>query len=329
MKQLLLLIIGFAISAQLIAQVPKKIVVEHFTNTECSVCASQNPGFYTNLKAQTNVFHLAIHPSSPYASCKLNQHNKTENDARTNYYGVYGSTPKIVIQGTVISGSISSSSIFNPYKNQTSPASIRIDQTKFNTDSIRARVIIKTETTHSLGNLKLFVALAEDTVDYTGGNGEKKHFDVFRKSLSGTSGTAVTLPSKVGDSIVITLSSKSNPAWNFARIYTLVILQQEADKKVIQSEAVSAKSNVIPTDISNKELFQVKLFPNPTKDHLQIEISELEKSKLFIYDIKGALIQKTAFQKSVKIDLSFLSPGLYFLRIENSKGSIIKNVVKN
>jgi hypothetical protein len=31
------------------AQVTKKIIVEHFTNTKCSVCASRNPGFHTNL----------------------------------------------------------------------------------------------------------------------------------------------------------------------------------------------------------------------------------------------------------------------------------------
>ena len=99
------------------AQVPKKVIVEHFTNTKCSVCASRNPGFYTNLNAQSGVIHLAIHPSSPYAACVLSMHNPVENDGRTNYYSIYGGTPRLVIQGTVISSSAdySMSSIFAPY----------------------------------------------------------------------------------------------------------------------------------------------------------------------------------------------------------------------
>ena len=85
------------------SQVPKKAVVEHFTNTNCSVCASRNPGFYTNLNMQTGVLNLAVHPSSPYPNCLLYQQNATANDARTNYYGIYGSTPRLVINGNVIS----------------------------------------------------------------------------------------------------------------------------------------------------------------------------------------------------------------------------------
>ena len=179
--------IAILISCQLaFSQVLKKAVVEHFTNTNCSVCASRNPGFYTNLTTQTNVLHLAIHPSSPYPNCLLYQQNTTANDARTNYYGVYGSTPRLVINGTVISASAnySSSAIFTPYLGLTSPASIRIVQEKFNADSIRLTITIKTEAANTLGALLLFVALAEDTVFYTGGNGEPLHFDVFRKSLT-------------------------------------------------------------------------------------------------------------------------------------------------
>ena len=161
------------------AQVPKKVIVEHFTNTKCSVCASRNPGFYTNLNAQSGVIHLAIHPSSPYAACVLSMHNPVENDGRTNYYSIYGGTPRLVIQGTVISSSAdySMSSIFAPYLGQMSPAEITIRQTKFGVDSIRSTIIIKTVASHSLTNLKLFVALAEDTVFYTGTNGEPKHFN--------------------------------------------------------------------------------------------------------------------------------------------------------
>ena len=78
------------------------MLVEHFTNTYCSVCASKNHGFYANLWRYPQVWHVAYHPSSPYAACPLSMANVPENDARTNYYGVYGGTPRLVIQGAVV-----------------------------------------------------------------------------------------------------------------------------------------------------------------------------------------------------------------------------------
>ena len=176
-KNITSLAIAILIATQIaFTQVPKKTIVEHFTNTKCSICASRNPGFYNNLNGQTDVLHLAIHPSSPYSGCLLYNQNATANDARTNYYGIYGTTPRLVINGNVIpaSANYSSSSIFTPYLGLTSPASIRIVQEKFSTDSIRATVIIKTEAVNSLGALSLFVALAEDTVFYTGSNGDSR-----------------------------------------------------------------------------------------------------------------------------------------------------------
>src|SRR5215207_809064 len=90
-----------AISA--VAQVPKKIMVEHFTNTKCPVCTARNPGFYANFNSQPNVLHLAVHPSQPYSACLLYQQNAAENNLRTQYYsGVFGSTPRLVINGNII-----------------------------------------------------------------------------------------------------------------------------------------------------------------------------------------------------------------------------------
>src|SRR5688572_6916976 len=122
MKKLTLLSLIF-ISSVAIAQVPKKVIVEHFTNTKCSICASKNPGFYTNLAAHPGVLHLSVYPSSPYAACLLSQQTQPESDARTNYYGIYGGTPRFIIQGTVLPSNTNyaDASIFTPYTGQTSP----------------------------------------------------------------------------------------------------------------------------------------------------------------------------------------------------------------
>jgi hypothetical protein len=323
MKTLLILATIAALSTKTYSQIAKKVIVEHFTNTKCSVCASKNPGFYTNLNNQTGVIHLSVHPSSPYSSCVLSQHNPTENDGRTNFYSIYGSTPRLVIQGVVISGSANYNlaSMFTPYLNQTTPASIKITQSKYDNDSIRSLVVIKTEATHSLGTLKLFVALAEDTVTYTGSNGEPKHFDVFRKSLTGITGINVTLPTQVGDSVVYTNSSPSNLAWNFSRIYTLAILQDATTKAVIQSESVYAKSNNINTGLSNSIFTQSQIAVNAYEKDIYIyNHSKYENLIFTIYDLTGREILKKELQNhSDHIPSIGLSAGLYIYSIKSKE----------
>ena len=333
-KTLTLSSIAILISCQLaFSQVPQKAVVEHFTNTNCSVCASRNPGFYTNLNNQANVLHLAIHPSSPYPNCLLHQQNAVANNGRTNYYGVFGSTPRLVINGNVISASAnySSPAIFTPYLGLTSPASIRIVQEKFATDSIRSTIIIKTESVNTLGALSLFVALAEDTVFYTGGNGEPKHFDVFRKSLTNTIGDAVTLPAAVGDSVVFTFTSLSNPIWNFSRIYTLAILQETTSKNLVQAEAVPASAGVITTGISSSALQSngVRIFPSPADKFITIHLEENKSALVSLTNLEGKLVmQKTISQSENQIDVSLLPKGNYLINIKTDKGEYSQKISK-
>ncbi len=309
-----------------------KIVVEHFTNTNCGICASRNPGFYANLNNQTDVLHLSIHPSLPYPNCLLHQQNASDNDARTNYYSIFGSTPRIVVNGNVVSASTNygDPSIFTPYQSLSTPASLRIVQEKFGTDSIRTTVIAKTESVHSLGSLSLFVCLAEDTVFYTGGNGEPMHIDVFRKSLSPVSGISMNLPPTPGDSLVYTFTTPHNTIWNFSRIYSMAILQESGTKNVIQAEAVPANIGNITTGLVDaNEPFNIKLYPNPTSASIQLESSTLP-CVATIFDLEGRLqLQKIIQQEKQTIELSSLALGVYILRLQNELGTVSKKLIKN
>jgi hypothetical protein len=327
MKKFIFLFLFIGLSQRVFSQIPKKVVVEHFTNTKCSICSSRNPGFYSNYNAQSGVIHLAIHPSSPYSGCVLSQHNVLENDARTNYYGVYGSTPRLVIQGVVIpaGADYSSSSIFASYLGQLSPASIKIVQSKYESDSIRCRIVIRTEASHALPVLSLFVALVEDTINYTGSNGEPVHYDVFRRSLTGAAGVNVTLPSAVGDSVVYSMASTANGSWNFSKIYTLAILQERASKAVVQSENISTSYNNISTGISDEHFSNTNISTVATVDGIIVKQDKfIENTCVTIYDLMGRIL----FTKTLTTNLEILSPenispGIYLYTV-NSKGSIVK-----
>ena len=312
------------------AQVAKNVVVEHFTNTRCGICSSRNPGFYQNLNNQEGVIHIAYHPSAPYSSCVLNQHNSSENDARTNYYNIYGSTPRLVIQGTNISPgtNYSSASIWNPFVDETTEVSIAIEQEK-QADLIKAKITLTTEATHSLGDLNLFISVAEDTVFYNAPNNEDLHFDVFRKALPDINGFPVTLPSSIGESVSFTVETAVDADWDLDRMFVVAILQQPTTKEVIQAASSSAADNMVITNVNNIPLLEnVVIAPNPVLEQLSISLSDSSRSNVRIFNVLGVLIAEQTFVEQTQMNLSKLAKGTYLVEITNENGRFIDKIIK-
>lgn len=309
------------------AQVPRKIFVEHFTNTLCPPCASRNPGFYNNLSNQNNVVHLSIHSGTPYTQCLLYQQNASPSDARRFYYGI-GGTPALIMNGFSIplTSNYSQSSIFTPFKSQTSPISIRMEQQKYGNDSIQVRVIVKTEASHSLGTQQLWVGLAEDTVFYTGPNGEGEHYDVYRANLAFT---PINIPTVLGDSIVYMYTAFANVNWDFDQIFAFAMVQNTSNKSVTQSESTSPSTSNLTTSIQKVEgqLSGLKLYPNPTKNHLHVVLERHLETRLVLYNSIGAVIKEQAFQGTTELFLQNLPKGIYILKISNEEGMLTKKVV--
>jgi hypothetical protein len=315
-KNLFLTILTVLASLSLSSQVEKTVVVEHFTNTRCSVCASKNPGFYQNLANHPHILHLAIHPSSPYNNCLLHLHNPTENDGRTNYYGVYGGTPRLVIQGVPQSFSINFNSpeIFDPFEGQTTPFSMKIKEYRIGNDSVSVEIIIKAVSGHSVEQASLFLGYAEDTVFYVSPNGEAEHYDVFRKAFNGHEGSIVAMPS-TGDSIVLSHGITVNEEWDPGRMKVIGILQDQETKEVIQAgqtTSVEYFSSIFTS--KNEDKGSLYLFPNPAKNHVTVQkVSGITK----LYSLDGRiLISVNSGDRSndVRIDLSGLAPGIYLIR---------------
>jgi hypothetical protein len=327
----------FLISALLLcctilgAQVPKKIIVEHFTNTKCSICANKNPGFYTNLSNHPGILHLAIHPSSPYTQCLLSQQSLADSDARTNYYGLFGSTPKFVINGSDIptNTDYSNASMFTPFQGQTSPLNISIKQHKYNADSIKSTVTIKAVAAHGYTTLRLFGAIAEDTVFYTSQNGETHHYDVFRKALWSAEGITINVPSNIGDSITYTTVTPANPVWNFNRIYTLALIQVESNNEVIQAEAVPAtqQDDELATGINNQPAPEAIIYPNPTKSQLTIQIDEKGIFSMVLLSSDGKTVASSSFSGQTTLNLPTLPTGLYAVVLTGNNSRITKRII--
>ena len=73
---------------------------------------------------------------------------------------------------------------------------------------------------------------------------------------------------------------------------------------------------------------QIVVYPNPANDYIFIENLSNEKSTYQLCDIQGNVYQKGVLNKQAQFNLSKFSSGLYFLKIETSKGNIIKKINK-
>jgi hypothetical protein len=98
---------------------------------------------------------------------------------------------------------------------------------------------------------------------------------------------------------------------------------------------IYTKSQVItPASVGITKLdatsLDVQLFPNPTKDKLAIHAAVNDKLTVSIYDLQGNLLirKENIFSKSF-IDVSALSAGTYFTKIETLSGVAFKKFMKN
>jgi hypothetical protein len=315
------------------AQVTKKTIVEHFTNTKCSVCASRNPGFHTNLNANPAIQSISIHPSSPYSTCFLSQQNTSDNDARTNYYGVFGGTPRLIINGSIIptSQNYADAAMFTPFVS-TSNFTISIKQFSVGADSIRSEIVIKRIAMGApTGTASLFAGLVEDTVFGNGGNGEAQHYNVLRRALLTPQGQIVNLPINMGDSIIVNKTENFNPIWNTSRIRTVAILQEEISKLVIQSELSSTAQIGAATSIkTNTDIKLFDIYPNPASQYITVLGNE---QKVINYELSnqfGQVMLKGKISNQQGINVSALSDGIYFVKFsDEGEVSTCKIVVKN
>ncbi|WP_242203552.1 T9SS type A sorting domain-containing protein [Aestuariivivens insulae] len=74
----------------------------------------------------------------------------------------------------------------------------------------------------------------------------------------------------------------------------------------------------------------VKVYPNTTKDYLKVRLSEvgtIYNAKFSVYNIQGSLIPistlpHTISGKTLELNVSSLSSGLYFISVKNNKNTI-------
>lgn len=329
MKKLPVLLAFTMFAASLFAQqlVKKYVLIEHFTNSRCSVCASRNPAFFSLIEqAQNaaNIHHLAVHPSFPYFNCVFHQANTADNTALVNRYSIFG-TPTVVLNGTVnpSGASLLTQGTLNTYLNQTSPLHVKV--TENNAGPTRT-VNISARTVGSVpsAQYKLYVVLAEKTINLTTPNGEKVHHNVMRDLIS----DAAFTPAALGSTVDLSFTYTPNAAWNANELYILAFIQNTVTKEIINSgtrfdPAVSSSTEAVPQ--------QVSIQPNPAQDFAYAQVNDDAVKQVEMFSVSG---QRTvlSFQEQtggqVELPVAALTPGVYFVKMTGEKGVYLGKLVK-
>ncbi|MBC8344397.1 MAG: T9SS type A sorting domain-containing protein [Bacteroidetes bacterium] len=311
MKKIIYLFAFTLLSLTAIAQTPQKVIIEHFTNSWCSVCANKNPAFYNLLDMHPDVIHIAYHPSRPYSGCIFSKHNKSENDARTNFYNIFGSTPRAVVNGEVIpiqSPTLKSTQL-EAQLNQTTAFRIDVMQEKSGMDSILVKTVIHKIAASSLNDVVVHAQLVEKQVDYSAPNGENIHHDVFRKILTQMS---ISL-TNTGDSVVINKKYAYHDDWMAEEMYVIVFIQDPITKNIWQAEQSNFLQNQSSSITDPYSDMKVIAYPNPVSGIMQLNAEMLKDyQKMEIIDLQGQIIISRDVQTSINV--AELTEGLYILR---------------
>ncbi len=126
-----------------------------------------------------------------------------------------------------------------------------------------------------------------------------------------------------------TLTKTLDSDWNYEEIEIIVVIwERNGDVFTALSSEDVAASELNVTAFDN--LSSIKIYPNPAGEKFNLEMNNLNYSKVFISDQLGRNIQTiNPDSDHVIIDVSGFEKGVYFINIKDSKSSITKKIIVN
>ena len=262
MKLNFILVFSLFITVNLLAQAPRKSLVQEWTNASCGPCAALNPAFDSRLNTYSNkVVVSKIQVSYPGYDPMHNDYKAVLDYYADSVYvdgdgnSLIDRVPRVILDGlSVYSPEEVTEAVLGTLP-ATSPIAITMDhQVDTNGDSITINVKYKNVSANTItGDLRTFVALNEKVITYAvapGSNGERIFNHVLRKFLTNKTGTPYTSIA-AGDSIVMAFRSYVPSYIADPRQLEVIAYLQNWDTKFVYNAEVSAPR---PTDISLPDL---------------------------------------------------------------------------
>ncbi|MCS7035948.1 MAG: Omp28-related outer membrane protein [Saprospiraceae bacterium] len=333
MKKLLLLSACLLAQALWAQQQPKQyVLIEHFTNSRCPICASRNPAFYALIQQYAkDIHHLAIHPPVPYNNCAFYLTNPAHNSARANAYGISG-TPRVALNGTLVpvGNPLLPAATLQAALGKTSPIAIEVKEGGAAPNKT-AEVTVRTFGIVPAGNYRLFVAVAESTVNYNAPNGENKHYDVFHAMLTDINGQSITLPPIGGSaSFNFNFNYVKPSGWtsNFDSLYVLAFVQEANTKAVLNSG--TRFDPIFTHALEAQGARAVRWSPNPATDFASALLPGERIRSVEVFSLSGQqyAVEYTVEADLVRLSLEALLPGAYLVRVMTDAGPYVGRLMR-
>ena len=95
----------------------------------------------------------------------------------------------------------------------------------------------------------------------------------------------------------------------------------------------TSSKQIVITNTSIESLLEnsfVKVYPNPAKDYINIEIAESNyDGMLTLIDLTGKLVYKAIFNKQQIVPINDLNNGIYLVKIEVNNQIYYSKFIKN
>jgi len=168
--------------------------------------------------------------------------------------------------------------------------------------------------------------------------GELKGLDIYvswRRKLDSEGNSILKLSSKEVDELVKYVETNTGRGVVFANnilcvLYGICIEKETPLYSAPQNQTNSSQKSSLQTD-AQALLDKITVIPNPTTGELRITNYELRIDKIEVLDITGRIVSSNHLitsSSNLKIDISNLNAGIYFVKIVTEQGVTVKKVTK-
>jgi hypothetical protein len=140
--------------------------------------------------------------------------------------------------------------------------------------------------------------------------------------------SSITLTATKTDANATVIGDGVKPISTGANLFTITVTAQDGITELNYIIIINC-----PVEITEPELPEIVVYPNPTRGELRIKMCDMryEICDITIYDVFGKKTQVSNLKSQISdltLDLSPLPSGIYFVNIKTEHGIVSKKIVK-
>ncbi|MBL0048488.1 MAG: T9SS type A sorting domain-containing protein [Bacteroidetes bacterium] len=322
-----------------ISQAQKIVLLEQFTNSGCSICATHDSTTYKYVKNNpTQLIAISYHTAFPYFD-SMYLENMAESNARTAFYGI-SFVPYSIIDGnfyrnstpnfnSVLSSTVGSRAAINPNYNiqaVSNTYSGNLLQCKIafqslyasnHNDSLRAHVVVIEEE-----------VLKNSYAALPGNNTQNVYNYVMRKMLPNAGGSHL-LNRTIGGTDTLNLF------WNMQHIkdkseVRVVAFVQNVNTQEIYNALLMTPIELTSIAETDNRKYEIKLYPNPAKEMVHLSILfPIKNAHLTVINALGEVVysKEKITENELSISTDSFKSGMYCIQLKSNEQLIQKKLL--